>query len=128
MAAQRSVLIVEDDSNTRRVLALLLELRGYEVVEAEDGRSALDVAHDVDVVVSDLQLPRMSGIAFARALRDQDEDMPVIAITSGPKALVSEAEECRLFSQVLRKPVDVNEFLELVDDLSRPRPRGPGSR
>lgn len=129
-AVERSVLIVEDDSHTRRVLALLLELRGYRVVEAEDGRAGLELAldDDVDLVVSDLQLPGISGLDLARALHERDGIAPVVAITSGPKALVRAARESRLFSRVLRKPIDANEILALIDDLSGPGRPGSEAR
>ncbi len=67
-----TVLIVDDDSNSRLLVATLLEHAGHVVLEAEDGESALRVvaAHCPHLILVDLSMPRMSGVAFIRALRN----------------------------------------------------------
>lgn len=114
------VLIVEDDPNTRRVIVLLLQLRGYEVLQTGEPREGIAwvVGKKIDLVISDLHLPRMSGIDMAEAIAGNDSVPPMIAITSGARDLVSEAEASGLFETVLRKPVDVNELLDLTDRLT----------
>jgi CheY-like chemotaxis protein len=114
------ILVVEDDPNTRSVLVLLLELRGYRVLQAEDGESGVEVAFRVgaDLVVSDLQLPRMSGLELARTITRHDGHPPVIAITAGDESLVRRAKESRHFVEILRKPIDVGRLLDLADSLT----------
>lgn len=114
------VLIVEDDPNTRRVIVLLLQLRGYEVLQTGEPREGIDWVdgEKIDLVISDLHLPRMSGIDMAEAIAGSDSVPPMIAITSGARDLVSEAEASGFFETVLRKPVDVNELLDLTDRLT----------
>lgn len=118
--AAATVLVVEDDPSTRRVLVLLFELRGYGVVEADNGRTGLEIAIDIDVdlLVSDLQLPGMSGIEMARAVSKQGGSPPMIAVTSGPADLIARAEQSSCFAEVLTKPVDVNELLEIARRLT----------
>lgn len=113
------VLIVEDDPNTRRVIVLLLQLRGYEVLQTGEPRKGIDWVDEekIDLVISDLHLPRMSGIDMAESIARTDGAPPMIAITSGANGLVSEAEACGHFETVLRKPVDVNELLDVADRL-----------
>lgn len=113
------VLVVEDDPNTRRVLVLLLQLRGYEVLETGEPREGIDwvATMKIDLVISDLQLPRMSGIDMAEAIARDDGAPPMIAITSGSTGLLRRAEACGHFETVIRKPVDVNELLDLADRL-----------
>lgn len=115
-----TILVVEDDPNTRSVLVLLLELRGYRVLQADDAESGLDITVrvDVDLVVSDLQLPRMSGLDLARTIARNDGHPPMIAITAGKEGLVRRAQESRHFVEVLRKPIDINRLLDLADSLT----------
>ena len=69
---RRRILLVEDDPKTREMVALYLQREGYEVATAEDGVRALEVAKEREphLVVLDLMLPRMDGLAVCRALRD----------------------------------------------------------
>jgi two-component system response regulator HydG len=78
------VLIAEDDHSARSALEQLLKSEGYLVDGAEDGAAALDVAADrpPDVVVTDLDMPRMNGMDLLKKLREQDADLPVIVVTS----------------------------------------------
>lgn len=114
------VLIVEDDPSTRRVIVLLLQLRGYEVFQTGEPREGIDWVdgEEIDLVISDLHLPHMSGIDMAEAIARDDGAPPMIALTSGASGLVSKAEACGHFETVLRKPVDVNELLDLTDRLT----------
>ncbi len=118
----RTVLLVEDDDNTRRVLALLLELRGYEVLEAADANGGLERALDEDtsiaLLISDLNLPDIPGIDLARIVSRHDGGMAMIAITSGSAELVERARDSGLFEAVLRKPIEVGELLDIVDALT----------
>jgi DNA-binding response OmpR family regulator len=79
-AATHSVLIVDDDPNLTRFLSTVLSLDGHEVVTASDGLAALDVLRQrgVDVIVLDLQMPRMDGRTFFRQLRGQGDTTPVL--------------------------------------------------
>ena len=69
---RRRILLVEDDPKTREMVALYLQREGYDVATAEDGVRALEVAREREphLVVLDLMLPRMDGLAVCRALRD----------------------------------------------------------
>lgn len=69
---RRRILLVEDDPKTRETVALYLRREGHEVVTAGDGVRALEAAHEHEphLVVLDLMLPRMDGLAVCRALRE----------------------------------------------------------
>ena len=77
------VLVVEDEKNLREPLVFLLQREGYDVVEAEDGTSALDVfrSHGADIVLLDLMLPGLSGNEVCRAIR-AESSVPVIMVTA----------------------------------------------
>ncbi len=72
---RRRILLVEDDPKTRATVGLYLQREGYEVSVAEDGVRALEVARawEPHLVVLDLMLPRLDGLAVCRALRASGE-------------------------------------------------------
>jgi DNA-binding response OmpR family regulator len=78
--ASHTVLIVDDDRNLTVFLSTVLTLEGHQVVTAGDGQVALDVltGRDVDVIVLDLQMPRMDGRTFFRELRSRGNNTPVL--------------------------------------------------
>src|SRR5919199_1386377 len=78
------VLIVEDDAATRRLYKFLLTNGGYPVLEAEDGLAALEqlAHHHCDLVITDMNMPRMDGMDLIRAIRREYPDVYVIMITA----------------------------------------------
>lgn len=83
---QPRVLIVDDERAILRAYSRLMESRGYRVETASDGDEALNVMRrvDIDLVVSDLTMPGMSGIDFLRTAHERDPDVPVILMTGCP--------------------------------------------
>ena len=79
-----NVLIVEDDAATRRLYKFLLTNGGYPVLEAEDGVAALEqlALHQCDLVITDMNMPRMDGMDLIRAIRRDYNDIYVILITA----------------------------------------------
>src|ERR1700737_5262611 len=77
------VLVVEDDDALPQVLQRSLRMEGYDVKIADDGVSALDLAHAFlpDLVILDLGLPRLDGIEVAKTLRETD-DVPILVLTA----------------------------------------------
>ncbi len=78
------VLVVEDHEPLRRLLLRVLEREGHTVLEAGDGKEALEVLADneVDVVVTDIRMPRMDGMELLREIRRRDQTTQVILITA----------------------------------------------
>jgi two-component system chemotaxis response regulator CheY len=86
-AAERGVsqvLIVEDDAATRRLYKFLLTNGGYEVLEAEDGVAALEqlARNHCELVITDMNMPRMDGMELIQAIRRDYADVYVILITA----------------------------------------------
>lgn len=79
-----SVLIVEDDSATRRLYRFLLGNSDYHVLEAEDGVEALEqlAQHHCDLVITDMNMPRMDGMDLIRMIRRDYPHIYVILITA----------------------------------------------
>ncbi len=83
------ILLVEDDRAHREFVANILENIGYKVMIAFNGKDALPfvIEHKFDIILMDLEMPEMNGIAAARAIRElkrhgEIEDIPIIAITA----------------------------------------------
>ncbi len=85
MATPANILIVDDYVDALEAWRLFLRAAGFEVRTAADGVAALEeaLANPPDLIVMDLELPRMSGLDVARALRQRDEtrDIPLIVAT-----------------------------------------------
>jgi DNA-binding NtrC family response regulator len=86
MDKKNRVLIVDDEPNVRLVLGTALSSVGYEVVEAEDGTKALEQLRSdggrFDLVLLDLQMPRIDGMALLSRLRDAGSIVPVVILTA----------------------------------------------
>jgi two-component system, NtrC family, response regulator PilR len=79
-----NILIVDDEASMRELLQILLQRDGYEVQTAEDGAVALELVknNEFDLLISDIQMPTLSGIELLRQLRVQDIDLTVLMITA----------------------------------------------
>ncbi|MDQ3335189.1 MAG: sigma-54 dependent transcriptional regulator [Myxococcota bacterium] len=103
------VLVVDDEPAIRFALVEMLSDRGFEVVEAPDGASALSLLADVDVVLTDLAMPGLDGLGLLREARRRVPGVPVIVLTargsekSAVEAMKAGAED------YLTKPFDVEE-------------------
>jgi DNA-binding NtrC family response regulator len=86
VAPNRGVLVVDDDEALSRALSRVLKMAGYDVVVANDGAAAVEkVMHRAfDVILSDIQMPGMSGVDLLSIVRAYDLDVPVILMTGNP--------------------------------------------
>jgi two-component system, NtrC family, nitrogen regulation response regulator NtrX len=112
----RSVLIVDDEANIRRMLGRLLQGESYHTLEADGGRQALEQAdaEDPDVVLLDLAMPGMSGMEVLRALRERSPDLPVVMI-SGRATLQDAVEATKLGAfHFIEKPLTPEAVLMTV--------------
>jgi two-component system, NtrC family, nitrogen regulation response regulator NtrX len=126
-----TVLIIDDEPNIRRMLRGLLESEGYVVTEAADGAAGVEraVTEDPDVVLLDLVMPRMDGLAALRGLADRKPRLPVVMM-SGRATLQDAVTATRLGAfQFLEKPLGpeavvstVNGAVELKRALDRAEP------
>ena len=81
----KRILVIDDEPNVRTVLAMLLEDDGYEVVTAENGergKAIVDDGPDLDLVISDLKMPGLDGLALLRHLKQSSRDVPLVMITA----------------------------------------------
>ena len=126
-AAGPLVLVVDDETAVRRFAARVLEREGYVVVEAKDGIEALELLTQkdvsVDVVVSDIVMPRLNGVELMQALVVSHPDLPVILMSgyaTGALAELGIAAPCA----ILPKPFPSERLLEEVRRCIGQRNRG----
>jgi signal transduction histidine kinase/CheY-like chemotaxis protein len=109
---QMNVLVVEDVASNRFLLAQFLKSAGHSVIEAENGREALDRLNDqagIDLVLMDLQMPVMSGDDALREIRASAEsycDIPVVMVTADADSSTSDTLRQAGATACLAKPVD----------------------
>jgi len=79
-----NILIADDEKNIRKTLATTFEIEGYSVATAEDGEQAVDVVRGggIDLIILDLQMPKLDGIATLRKLREMGHELPVVFLTA----------------------------------------------
>lgn len=80
---KKKILLAEDDSSMRRFVEIILRQADYEVLTAEDGLQAMEIAlaNEIDAVVADAVMPHLSGYDLCRMLRAQTKDFPFIILS-----------------------------------------------
>lgn len=110
-----TILIIEDHEAVRTLLAQVLKDAGYHVYEADNGRQGLERFHaqPVDLVITDLEMPEMSGLEVILALTRAFLDVKVIAM-SGRAA--EDLQKAKLLGarQIFQKPMDLHALLHAV--------------
>ncbi|WP_438480950.1 response regulator [Oleiharenicola lentus] len=113
------VLVVDDYSPAREMIAYLLGCYGYEVKMAGDGPGALQLAAETpfDLVVLDVEMPDISGVELCQKLRDHwRREVPVVFISGGSGPLQQAARQVPR-SGFFSKPLECGDFLEAVQRL-----------
>ncbi len=112
------VLVVEDDASVRSLVRRILHGRGYAVVEASDGPGALELlsldARAVDVVLTDVVMPEMSGPALAQRIRVLRPELPILFMSGYPGEEVMRRGLAHRDVPVLQKPFTPHELAEAV--------------
>jgi two-component system, cell cycle response regulator DivK len=124
------MLLIEDNEQNRYLVTFLLEKHGYDVVAAPDGPSGIELAmqESPDLILLDIQLPRMDGYEVARTLRERPTlaAIPIVAVTS--YAMMGDKEKALASGcdGYLEKPINPETFVSQVEDFL-PKTRGGGS-
>ncbi|BAC68795.1 histidine kinase [Streptomyces avermitilis] len=115
----RTVLVVDDDARNLFALSGILELHGFKVLHAENGRKGVDtlLAHpEICLVLMDVMMPEMDGYAATTEIRSMSQytDLPVVAVTA--KAMPGDREKALQSgaSDYVTKPVDANDLIACV--------------
>lgn len=120
--AQSRILLVEDFEDSRSVLRRLLELEGFQVIEATDGQQAIEAAlgESPDLILMDISLPKVDGFQATREIRAAKglKSPPIImlsALDTDENRIEAAAAGC---SDYITKPIDFDQLLELIGKYS----------
>lgn len=119
----KHILIVDDDDMLRTYVKELLKLNNYKVSEAANGKLGLKefCENQPDLVITDIIMPEMEGISFIRKLREQNSDIPIIAMTGNVHGHMEEYLDISSklgADEILRKPIESKTFLETIERLT----------
>lgn len=117
----RTILLVDDDPDTRGSILRVLEKKGFRVLDADGSVEAMELAHrsgdEVDLVVLDVIMPGMSGISTADRLAEEIGDLRILYISGFIDGELPERHESPGRSAFLQKPFTVGEMLERIEAL-----------
>jgi len=119
ISSRSTILIAEDHEDSRMMMRILLEEKGYRVVEANDGHETIEVAlRELPLLLLlDLEIPRLGGMEVARHLRGHQklESLRIVIVSGHDPALHRETEIAAGCDDYLLKPID----LDLLDEILR---------
>ncbi len=117
-AAAFAVLIVDDCEDIRLMLRAMLEMRGYCVLEAEDGQAAIELARCAgpDLILMDLNMPVLGGLAATRCLRELEglRHTPIVAVSANPREPYYAEALAAGCNEYLAKPVNFSQLDHLL--------------
>ncbi len=119
--ADKKILVVDDEVHIVQVVAIKLRNNGFEVITAEHGAEGLDLAvrERPDLIVSDYQMPVMSGLEMIENLRARPEtrDIPVVMLTARGFAIEEEKKQQLRVTACLSKPFSPRELLQSIESV-----------
>ena len=119
------ILIADDEIHIIHVVAIKLRNNGYDVVSANNGAEAYELActEKPDIIVTDYQMPLMTGIEVIQRLRGNAEtkEVPVILLTARSFAISTEQQEALGVASCLSKPFSPKELLKTIQDILHQR-------
>lgn len=116
------VLVVEDFEDNRFMMRRLLEMSGYSVVEAINGNQAVERAASdhPDIILMDLSLPQLDGLAATRRIRAQEDGprVPIVAVSAHDSADFHAEALAAGCNEYVTKPIDFDQLVELLNRLT----------
>lgn len=114
------ILLVDDDTPIRKLLARSLQRAGFEVTEAADGRQAqelieLNESSPFNLVVSDLQMPRVGGVELLSWVTKTRPQLPVVIVSGSLDTIGTERIRASRAAAILAKPFTVEELREVIE-------------
>jgi two-component system capsular synthesis sensor histidine kinase RcsC len=128
--APRRLLAIDDDPSCRKTIAYVLQTLGHTVAEAESGSVGLAILRQqsVDLVMTDLNMPGLTGWAVARLVKAMRPNLPVVLVTGDVYAIQVDRPERRYVDALLAKPYDLAEIQAVIGALTRNIADALGSR
>jgi DNA-binding response OmpR family regulator len=118
--AQR-ILIVDDDPNILKLLRLNLEMEGFDVVEAADGKEALDAVaeHSPDLLLCDVMMPNLNGLEVVARLRKDpaNAELPIVMLSAKAQEMDVQHGKRVGADEYVTKPFDPDDLIAVVQRL-----------
>jgi len=113
---KKRILVADDDTLTREIVAKLLQEEGYDVALATDGQEAITLVsiYCPDLVLTDLSMPRLNGIGVLTRVRQVTPTTPVIIFTSDPTPEVEQEARQLGARDYIHKPFDIDDLLKRI--------------
>jgi len=111
-----AILLVEDDPDNRETLAGVVAIMGYEIIAAVSGEDALrvlDQRHDISLVLCDIRLPGMGGIAFRATARQRHPSLKIAFVTGDPEAVDDAIQDGAI---AMLKPYDFKVLMRVIEE------------
>jgi CheY-like chemotaxis protein len=111
----KTILVVEDNADAGEMLSVML---GFSVITAEDGQQALDLVQSEppDLIITDINMPKVDGIEMIKRLREQLRTMPIVVMSAFGSGAINEALDAGA-NQSTPKPMQVDSLLNVVKQL-----------
>lgn len=127
-----NILLVEDDPTDSKLLSAVLESSGHRVLKMDSAEqvAAAIKAHKPEVILLDLKLPGMDGLALARLLKQDPDtrDIPIVAVTAAPEKFSREAAHDAGCDAYICKPVDTRNLSRQIGIAAAKTPKTPEQR
>ena len=120
--AKGKILIVENDNDVLESIKLLLENEGFPVLEAADGQNAIYILNsgdnmvNIEVILSDIQMPKVNGVEWIQYLKEHAPGIPIVAITASGYAVMAADLLRKGVKKYLVKPVENEKLLAVVKE------------
>lgn len=120
---QKNILVVEDNSSVRKFIRLILENAHYNVSEASNGEEGLEIYKklgDIDLLITDIYMPKKTGLELVVELREENKDIKVIVLSAGGENNFSnELGVCEALGATyfIKKDMIIDELIKLVNKI-----------
>ena len=120
MTKQKKILVIDDNEDVLTTITQFLTQKKFNVLSASNGLDALKQCEvekeNIDLIITDLVMPSISGVAIISIVKEKYPQIPIIAITGWgehPESLAAEAKA----DTVMEKPFDLSELLDKIEEL-----------
>lgn len=115
------ILVVEDDTNLRKLMTTVLRQNGYTPFAAQDGMQALEIleTEHIDLIVSDIMMPNLDGYSLITALREANYTLPILIVTAKERFADKQKGFQAGTDDYMVKPIDLNEMILRIGALLR---------
>ena len=118
--APRAILVADDQPGVRRLVREVLGRAGYRVLETGNGSDAVDLfqqAGPIELVLTDVVMPRMNGVAFIRWVRERYPEQRILCMSGQPVEVLAQSNVADLAMPFLAKPFTGEELLAKVSEV-----------